>query len=111
MTMHVTCCSQSSSLLFALMIHCLQVGRWNCQDRLKFLEKNYYFRCQCRSCSVVNLSDLVLSAFHCVHPHCSGIVLDTFDVKSESEKLEQSRHAVDLYSLEPYLQVSKIILS
>lgn len=59
----------------------------------------------------MNLSDLVLSAFHCVHPHCSGIVLDTFDIKSETDKLKQSRHAGDIYSLEPYVQVSKIILS
>lgn len=59
----------------------------------------------------MNLSDLVLSAFHCVHPHCSGIVLDTFDIKSETEKFKQSGHAGDLYSLEPYVQVSKIVLS
>ncbi|XP_056172101.1 uncharacterized protein LOC115664565 isoform X2 [Syzygium oleosum] len=85
-----------------------QVGQWNCQDRLKFLEEKYYFQCQCRSCSVVNLSDLVLSAFHCVHPHCSGIVLDTFDIKSETDKLKQSRHAGDIYSLEPYVQVEKL---
>lgn len=84
-----------------------QVGQWSCQDRLKFLGEKYCFRCQCRSCSVVNLSDLVLSAFHCVHPHCSGIVLDTFDIKSETEKLKQSRHAGDIYSLEPYVQVDK----
>ncbi|XP_039170019.1 uncharacterized protein LOC104445885 isoform X3 [Eucalyptus grandis] len=84
-----------------------QVGQWSCQDRLKFLGENYCFRCQCRSCSVVNLSDLVLSAFHCFHPHCSGIVLDTFDIKSETEKLKQSRHAGDIYSLEPYVQVDK----
>ncbi|XP_030536622.1 uncharacterized protein LOC115745292 isoform X2 [Rhodamnia argentea] len=85
-----------------------QVGQQNCRDRLKFLEEKYYFQCQCRSCSVVNLSDLVLSAFHCVHPHCSGIVLDTFDIKSEYEKLKQSRHAGDFYSLEPYVQVEKL---
>ncbi|XP_030522283.1 uncharacterized protein LOC115735269 [Rhodamnia argentea] len=85
-----------------------QVGQQNCQDRLKFLEEKYYFRCQCGSCSVVNLSDLVLSAFHCVHPQCSGMLLDTFDIKSKSEKLKQSRHAGDFYSLEPYVQVEKL---
>ncbi|KAF2296955.1 hypothetical protein GH714_013546 [Hevea brasiliensis] len=64
-----------------------QVGQWGCKDRLKFLEDKYSFRCQCIGCSQLNLSDLVLNAFHCVNPNCDGVVLDGCVSNSELNKL------------------------
>ncbi|KAJ9167327.1 hypothetical protein P3X46_021990 [Hevea brasiliensis] len=65
-----------------------QVGQWDCKDRLKFLEDKYLFRCQCIGCSQLNLSDLVLNAFHCVNPNCDGVVLDGCVSNSELNKLK-----------------------
>ncbi|KAJ7959490.1 SET and MYND domain-containing protein 4 [Quillaja saponaria] len=63
-----------------------QVGLWDCKDRLKFLEDEYLFRCQCSGCSEVNLSDFIINAFHCVNPNCSGIVLESSVVNCEKQK-------------------------
>ncbi|KAK8651453.1 hypothetical protein V6N13_141054 [Hibiscus sabdariffa] len=64
-----------------------QVGQWDCKDRLRFLEEEYFFRCWCRGCSKVNASDLVISGFCCVNPNCSGVVLDNLVVNCEKKKL------------------------
>ncbi|KAK8620838.1 hypothetical protein V6N13_067299 [Hibiscus sabdariffa] len=63
-----------------------QVGQWDCKDRLRFLEEEYFFRCWCRGCSKVNASDLVISGFCCVNPNCSGVVLDSLVVNCEKKK-------------------------
>ncbi|KAL4339767.1 hypothetical protein GQ457_08G010200 [Hibiscus cannabinus] len=63
-----------------------QVGQWDCKDRLRFLEEEYFFRCWCRGCSKVNASDLVISGFCCVNPNCSGVVLDNLVANCEKKK-------------------------
>lgn len=54
----------------------LQVGLWDGEVRHGFLKKEYSFQCHCSACSKFNLSDIVLGAFHCTSPDCSGVVLD-----------------------------------
>ncbi|XP_014522619.1 SET and MYND domain-containing protein 4 [Vigna radiata var. radiata] len=64
-----------------------QVGLWDCKDRLNFLKDEYAFHCQCIGCSEVNVSDLVLNAFHCVNPNCSGAVLESRVLDCEQQKI------------------------
>ncbi|KZV30020.1 SET and MYND domain-containing protein 4-like [Dorcoceras hygrometricum] len=64
-----------------------QVGQLNCFERRQLLEDRYSFICQCRSCAQVNLSDLVINAYRCVKPTCSGVVLDSSITKYENEKI------------------------
>lgn len=91
--------------------HCsvLQVGQWDCKDRLRFLEDEYLFRCQCIGCSKVNLSDLVLNAFHCVKPNCSGVVLDSHVLNCEKQKIKRSPSIASTSSLGTYLQVFDVL--
>ncbi|XP_073224235.1 uncharacterized protein [Cicer arietinum] len=65
-----------------------QVGLWDCKDRRNFLKDEYAFHCQCTGCSEVNLSDIVLNAFHCVDPNCSGAVLESRVLECEKQKIE-----------------------
>ncbi|XP_044461644.1 SET and MYND domain-containing protein 4 isoform X4 [Mangifera indica] len=85
-----------------------QVGQWDCKDRLQFLEGNYSFRCRCSGCSEVNLSDLVINAFHCINPTCSGIVLDCSVVNCEKQKLKQFPKFPKGSSSESHLQIGKL---
>ncbi|XVF41271.1 hypothetical protein PTKIN_Ptkin01aG0267200 [Pterospermum kingtungense] len=78
-----------------------QVGQWDCKDRLRFLEEQYFFRCQCRGCSEVNASDLVISGFCCVYPNCSGVVLDNLVANCEKHKSK----IPETISVESHLQV------
>ncbi|KAG5050261.1 hypothetical protein JHK85_011364 [Glycine max] len=64
------------------------VGLWDCKDRLNFLKDEYAFLCQCTGCSEVNLSDIVLNAFHCVNTNCSGTVLESRVHDSEKQKIK-----------------------
>ncbi|KAL5569695.1 hypothetical protein UlMin_026270 [Ulmus minor] len=82
-----------------------QIGQWDCKDRIKFLEEEYFFRCQCCGCSEVNLSDLFLNAFHCDEPNCSGIILDSGVLDSEKHKIKQFVSLTSTSSLENQLQV------
>ncbi|XVE90927.1 hypothetical protein DITRI_Ditri20bG0115000 [Diplodiscus trichospermus] len=81
-----------------------QVGQWDCKDRLRFLQEEYFFRCQCRGCSEVNASDLVISAFCCVNPVCSGVVLDNLVANREKQKPKIPETA----SVESHLQVPEL---
>lgn len=83
----------------------LQVGQWACEDRLNFLEDKYSFRCQCIGCSQLNLSDLVLKAFHCVDPSCDGVVLDHCVDNSELNKLKNFPGVPRMQVLDPFLKV------
>ena len=85
--MHSLCCI---SALFSCSIYSfvLQVGLWDCKDRLNFLKDEYMFQCQCTGCSEVNLSDIVLNAFCCVNPNCSGAVLESSVVNCEKQKIK-----------------------
>ncbi|KAK2444714.1 SET and MYND domain-containing protein [Trifolium repens] len=65
-----------------------QVGLWDCKDRQNFLKDEYAFHCQCTGCSEVNLSDIVLNAFHCVKPNCSGAVLESRVLECEKQKIK-----------------------
>ncbi|KAL9312758.1 hypothetical protein ACSQ67_018210 [Phaseolus vulgaris] len=65
-----------------------QVGLWDCKDRLNFLKDEYAFHCQCIGCSEVNVSDVVLNAFHCVNPNCSGAVLESRVLDCEQQKIK-----------------------
>ncbi|OIW15313.1 hypothetical protein TanjilG_10753 [Lupinus angustifolius] len=66
-----------------------QVGLLVCKDRLNLLKDEYAFQCQCTGCSEANLSDIVLNAFHCVNPNCSGAVLDSRVVDCEKQKIKR----------------------
>ncbi|XP_024029703.1 SET and MYND domain-containing protein 4 isoform X2 [Morus notabilis] len=83
----------------------LQVGQWDCKDRIKLLEDEYSFRCQCRACLKANFSDLVLHAFHCIKPNCSGIVVDSGVLNCEKHKIEQLYDIVGTSNWEPHFQV------
>ncbi|KAF5467557.1 hypothetical protein F2P56_017372 [Juglans regia] len=85
-----------------------QAGQWDCKDRLKFLKDEYSFRCECRACAEVNLSDLVLNAFHCVSPNCPGIVLDSCVVNCEKQKTRHVQSATGISTLEPFMQVDML---
>ncbi|WJX40674.1 hypothetical protein P8452_28123 [Trifolium repens] len=65
-----------------------QVGLWDCKDRQNFLKDEYAFHCKCTGCSEVNLSDIVLNAFHCVKPNCSGAVLESRVLECEKQKIK-----------------------
>ncbi|XP_022139922.1 SET and MYND domain-containing protein 4 [Momordica charantia] len=81
-----------------------QVGQLDCKDRLKLLEDEYSFKCQCSGCSLVNISDLVLNAFCCINADCLGVVLDRSVFDCENKKI-QDFHSVDKLSrLEPFIQ-------
>lgn len=64
-----------------------QVGKWDCKDRIRFLEEEYFFNCRCRGCSQMNISDLVINGYCCVNTSCTGVVLDSSVAACESEKL------------------------
>ncbi|KAI5346735.1 hypothetical protein L3X38_014614 [Prunus dulcis] len=83
--------------------------RWDCKDRVKFLEDEYSFRCQCSDCLKVNFSDLVLNDFHCVKPNCSGIVLQSSVVDCEKGKLELLPNIITAGNMEPHLQAEEFI--
>ncbi|XP_034204071.1 uncharacterized protein LOC117618554 isoform X3 [Prunus dulcis] len=86
-----------------------QVGQWDCKDRVKFLEDEYSFRCQCSGCLKVNFSDLVLNAFHCVELNCSGIVLQSSVVDCEKEKLKRLPNIITTGNMEHHLQAEEFI--
>ncbi|XP_045822839.1 uncharacterized protein LOC123915682 isoform X2 [Trifolium pratense] len=65
-----------------------QVGLWDCKDRQNFLKDEYAFHCQCAGCSEVNLSDIVINAFRCVKPNCSGAVLESRVLECEKQKIK-----------------------
>ncbi|XP_062200888.1 uncharacterized protein LOC133903496 [Phragmites australis] len=54
-----------------------QVGEMELPDRQKLLRENYYFTCQCSSCSELNLSDLVVNSFCCPQSNCLGAVSES----------------------------------
>ncbi|PPS02799.1 hypothetical protein GOBAR_AA17852 [Gossypium barbadense] len=81
-----------------------QVGQWDCKDRLRFLEEEYFFRCWCRGCSEVNESDLVISGFCCVNPNCSGVILDNLVANCEKQKPK----VPETISNESHLQVHEL---
>ncbi|KAG2270721.1 hypothetical protein Bca52824_065276 [Brassica carinata] len=64
-----------------------EVGKWDCKDRIRFLEEEYFFNCRCRGCSQMNISDLVINGYCCVNTSCTGVVLDSSVAACESEKL------------------------
>ncbi|KAL1222172.1 Histone-lysine N-methyltransferase ASHR1 [Cardamine amara subsp. amara] len=64
-----------------------EVGKWDCKDRIRFLEDEYFFHCGCRGCSQVNISDLVINGYCCVNKKCTGVVLDSCAATCESGKL------------------------
>ncbi|KAH9733729.1 tetratricopeptide repeat (TPR)-like superfamily protein [Citrus sinensis] len=81
-----------------------QVGQWDCKDRLKFLEDEYSFRCQCSGCSELNTSDLVINAFCCVDPNCPGVVLDNSLLNCEKQKRKHLPAVPQCSSSAPHLQ-------
>ncbi|GAY61351.1 hypothetical protein CUMW_209300 [Citrus unshiu] len=81
-----------------------QVGQWDCKDRLKFLEDEYSFRCQCSGCSELNTSDLVINAFCCVDPNCPGVVLDNSILNCEKQKHKHLPAVPQCSSSAPHLQ-------
>lgn len=81
----------------------LQVGQWDCKDRLKFLEDEYSFRCQCSGCSELNTSDLVINAFCCVDPNCPGVVLDNSILNCEKQKRKHLPAVPQCSSSAPHL--------
>ncbi|KAH9733726.1 tetratricopeptide repeat (TPR)-like superfamily protein [Citrus sinensis] len=85
-----------------------QVGQWDCKDRLKFLEDEYSFRCQCSGCSELNTSDLVINAFCCVDPNCPGVVLDNSLLNCEKQKRKHLPAVPQCSSSAPHLQVGKL---
>ncbi|CAH1445465.1 unnamed protein product [Lactuca virosa] len=64
-----------------------QVGQWRCNERQSSLRNQYAFICSCASCTQTNLSDLVIEAFRCSNPSCSGVVLDCDEVSYENRKV------------------------
>lgn len=80
-------CALKSILLIFFMHYYSQVGKWDCKDRIRFLEEEYFFNCRCRGCSQMNISDLVINGYCCVNTSCTGVVLDSSVAACESEKL------------------------
>ncbi|XP_031502335.1 uncharacterized protein LOC116265681 isoform X2 [Nymphaea colorata] len=60
-----------------------ELGKQDLQERQQLLASRYNFICQCRCCSQLNFSDLVLHAFRCVRSDCFGAVLHCSVVKYE----------------------------
>ncbi|XP_017984570.1 PREDICTED: SET and MYND domain-containing protein 4 isoform X1 [Theobroma cacao] len=81
-----------------------QVGQWDCKDRLRFLDEQYFFRCWCHGCSEVNASDLVINGFCCVNPNCSGVVLDKLVANCEKQKPK----IPETIGVESHLQVHEL---
>ncbi|XP_065847577.1 uncharacterized protein [Euphorbia lathyris] len=88
--------------------YCPQVGQSDSKDRLKFLEDKYSFRCQCNGCSGLNLSDMVINAFHCANLNCDGVVLDSCLINSETYKLKNLSKIPETLNLEPHLKVDEL---
>ncbi|XP_024009173.1 SET and MYND domain-containing protein 4 [Eutrema salsugineum] len=82
-----------------------EVGKWDCKDRIRFLEEEYFFHCRCRGCSQINISDLVINGYCCVNTNCTGVVLDSKVATCESEKLNLFLAAPK--SLDRHFQVSE----
>ncbi|KAI5349160.1 hypothetical protein L3X38_002047 [Prunus dulcis] len=87
----------------------IKVAQWDCKDRVKFLEDEYSFRCQCSGCLKINFSDLVLNAFHCVKPNCSGIVLQSSVVDCEKGKLELLPNIITADNMETHPRAEEFI--
>ncbi|KAJ0235553.1 Uncharacterized protein HA466_0263700 [Hirschfeldia incana] len=66
-----------------------EVGKWDCKDRTRFLEEEYFFHCRCRGCSQINMPDLVINGYCCVNTSCTGVVLDSSVAACESEKVSE----------------------
>ncbi|XP_026656321.1 uncharacterized protein LOC103724370 isoform X2 [Phoenix dactylifera] len=66
-----------------------QVGQLDLQGRQNLLEEQYSFKCQCSSCSELNLSDLIINAFRCSHPGCLGVVSHVAHYKKIEDDLLQ----------------------
>lgn len=81
------CALKSIPLNFFFVHYYSQVGKWDCKDRIRFLEEEYFFNCRCRGCSQMNISDLVINGYCCVNTSCTGVVLDSSVAACESEKL------------------------
>ncbi|KAL0700347.1 hypothetical protein Bca4012_056469 [Brassica carinata] len=82
-----------------------EVGKWDCKDRIRFLEEEYFFHCRCRGCSQMNISDLVINGYCCVNTSCTGVVLDSSVAACESEKLNHFLAAPK--SVDHHFQVSE----
>ncbi|CAN6310536.1 unnamed protein product [Urochloa humidicola] len=54
-----------------------QAGEMHLPERQKSLQDNYYFSCQCSSCSELNLSDLVMNSFCCPQSNCLGAISES----------------------------------
>lgn len=80
-----------------------QIGQQVCVHRQHFLEDKYSFRCMCHCCSEINLPDLVLNAFRCSKPNCSGVVLDRSILEYEKGKCHYTHGNREICS-EPKLQ-------
>lgn len=52
-------------------------------ERQKSLQENYYFSCQCSSCSELNLSDLVMNSFCCPQSNCLGAISESTYYRSK----------------------------
>ncbi|KAL5568230.1 hypothetical protein UlMin_024805 [Ulmus minor] len=66
----------------------IHIWQWDCKDRIKFLEEDYFFRYQCCGCS---------------EPNCSGIILDSSVLDSEKHKIKQFVSLTSTNSLENQL--------
>ncbi|XP_010538898.1 PREDICTED: SET and MYND domain-containing protein 4 isoform X2 [Tarenaya hassleriana] len=77
-----------------------EVGMWDCKDRIKFLQDEYFFRCQCRGCSWINISDIVINGYRCKDPNCTGVVLDSYVPGCEAKELKHFSSASDI-QIEP----------
>ncbi|PVH31636.1 hypothetical protein PAHAL_9G195700 [Panicum hallii] len=58
-------------------------GEMHLPDRQKSLQENYYFSCQCSSCSELNLSDLVMNSFCCPQSNCLGAISESTYYRSK----------------------------
>ncbi|TVU32070.1 hypothetical protein EJB05_23788, partial [Eragrostis curvula] len=54
-----------------------QVGEMDLPERQRLLRDNYYFSCQCSSCSELNLSDLVVKSLRCPQCNCLGALSES----------------------------------
>ncbi|XP_038895096.1 SET and MYND domain-containing protein 4 isoform X3 [Benincasa hispida] len=86
-----------------------QVGQLDCKGRLKLLEDEYSFRCQCSGCSLVHISDLVLNAFCCINPNCHGVVLDRSIFNCENTKTKDFLTVDNQSKLEPLMQTDSFL--